>query len=202
MKIICAGMKRSGSTWLYNVVRTVTGERSCFEDQLNHMNIRTVGVVKTHRFSIDLAFGADKIFVSHRDLRDVAASAVLRGMINNRATDIIKFLFKEVEQYNQWRQISNYDMKYEEMIEDKYKEVAKIIQAIRPTAPVNARRVYDYTERIKPGRLYNPNTLLWPDHFTRIYPGYYKDVLATDTIKAIETLFRDYMIERGYLCGS
>src|SRR5262245_49638153 len=81
MIYVCAGMYRSGSTWLYNAVRLILAKAEVpglaagwiaeKDTLLKHKN----PVVKTHAFDADLAACETAVVLtSHRDLRDVLAS--------------------------------------------------------------------------------------------------------------------------------
>ena len=80
-RIICAGMYRSGSTWLFNVVRHIflsnqINPQSGYMRNIDSEDKRSVHIIKIHPYQSDIIYGDVVIFTSVRDLRDVASSAV------------------------------------------------------------------------------------------------------------------------------
>lgn len=78
--ILVAGMFRSGSTWLYNVVRVYLENNfpdnvyGCFVTDYDQQNQCCYHVVKSHEFSTELSNKASLIVLSERDYKDIAKS--------------------------------------------------------------------------------------------------------------------------------
>jgi hypothetical protein len=128
--ILSGGMPRSGSTWLFNVIRlllqTIRPEPRKFEcgwiDDLEISKKHPRRLIKLHDYRSDLVERASFIAYSFRDIRDAIASAKRKF---NRIPDLsyAKYL---IEQDHQWRNASNYVMKYEDMITDPRAEICKL----------------------------------------------------------------------------
>ena len=81
MIYVCAGMYRSGSTWLHNAVRLILaragapGLAAGWIANKDFLLTHETSVVKVHAFEEDLAGREGAIVLtSHRDLRDIMAS--------------------------------------------------------------------------------------------------------------------------------
>ena len=205
MNIVCAGMKRSGSTWLYNVVRLACANEGVtwagFEDTFNPTRCEH-RVVKTHKFAIEWVFGADKVFGSIRDLRDVAASAVRRGLVGPTPESVIRWLLKTaVDEHEAWEGYCDLIVRYEDMVADKAKAAAGVLDALGIKADVELL-VKNVASLPKPGtKAANPITLLHHNHFTDGGTGTWDKTLSAEIVHAIEAVFGEWMEKRGYpLC--
>ena len=201
MRIVCAGMKRSGSTWLYNVARLVCvahgKTKGCFEDVFAHDPDLATLVVKTHRFNEAFLFGADRVLTSRRDPRDVAASAVRRGLCRPGPVEVVRFLTKTiVDEYAHWRRYSHLDVAYEEMIADRPAAVEAVAAAIGVSA--DAREISAMVEALPVGGPADPEILLHRDHFTDGRVGTYDRTLRPETVGAVEAVFGQWMEDNGY----
>ena len=88
--VLCTGMPRSGSTWLFNAVRLLLQSEaaevcSYWKGDFDALKfLRSAGpekilLLKIHRHSPVLEKKAAVIFYSIRDIRDVIASKIRRG---------------------------------------------------------------------------------------------------------------------------
>ncbi len=129
--IIVAGLPRSGSTLLYNIVAQIL-EKKSIGVNLGYIDTKEVdsflwlledvsvnGLIKVHawnplfqKFIDDGAF----ILFSFRDLRDSSASAMQKGFIANQNNQIVDFIHQNVKMSHFWEQAKNLLLvKYEEM---------------------------------------------------------------------------------------
>lgn len=103
--IIASGMRRSGSTWMFNALRFILEEHGYnpyfrFRAIFDPADLKQgVAIIKTHKMVKELAKHADVIITSHRDLRDVAASSVrfvrmnapkIQGTFKKLQDDVLK----------------------------------------------------------------------------------------------------------------
>lgn len=206
LKIVCAGARRSGSTWLYNVTRILFDEKKkdVYEHfanrEYNPNNPRSVHVLKIHQFEKYFMETANFISTIHRDLRDVAASAVRRELIPPRKRDIIRFLNKVAKkEHGQWIQYANIDFKYEEVMSDKTGHIRKIAALMKmPVGLKIARTIHKRVEALIIPQKFDPITQLHPGHITDGNWGSFKNTLSSSIILAIEDEFGDWLERHGY----
>ena len=202
-------MHRSGSTWLFNTLRIIFQQSnqsvysyffSEFDDSVG--NNYDVHVAKTHQFDDVLSYGGyDYIFTTRRDLRDIAASAVRRGMVKNKTPTVIEFLLRTVNlEYITWLPYSDMEIIYEDMINNKEHVTARIAHhmgmTINPTLVVNA---VDILKLPKMGQDHFSDTQLHHGHLTNGTPGTYRETLTTYTVRKIENIFYSWLTEHGYV---
>ena len=211
MIYVCAGMTRSGSTWLYNAVRIILGKAGVpdlaagwiteKEELLSHRNV----VIKTHSFDAALAAQADVVLVSHRDLRDVAASLHRKFKIEF-STKAVHDTFHD---YTNWKKIASYDLRYEQLLIDKPSELEKIAAVLKlPSRTLDELHnqtiskeidAEKFTAQRTTAQRYDSVNLLHDGHFTDGRHGSWKNIVPDATIAAIETEFRDWMLAEGYM---
>ena len=204
MRIVCCGMRRSGSTWLYNVVRMACGGAAGrvwagFEDTFEPIDVDH-RVVKAHAFDVAWVFGADRVFGSIRDLRDVAASAVRRGLVPPTVEKVVRWLFRTaIEEHEAWEGYCNAIVRYEDMIVDKVAAARAVIDGLDLGDNVDAEAIVKGVDALPmPGRIVNPVTLLHHDHFTDGGVGTFTKTLCPEIVAAIDVIFGPWMARRGY----
>lgn len=207
MNIVMAGMHRSGTTWLFNVLRLLVcegGNCYCvFVQDFDPRQMRAVNVVTAHRFDGDLVRMADVLLLTHRDVRDVVASAVRIGILEPRREVVLSWLDNMVEwEYERWRPYANLDITYWEAQFDRTTWIRKVAEAIGVTADeARASRIRDEVETIGLGsrtlERYDPVTHLHPRHVTNGVPGTFGETLSPDIVEAIERRFPGYVYLRG-----
>lgn len=198
MIVLAAGMARTGSTWLYNVLRyaylnagrTVYG---CYADDYRPETKADVHVVKVHNYDDELRRRADLIFTCWRDLRDVAASAVRKRWVTGAPEDLVPYLRRILAmQYDAWEPHSDFEAMYPMIADVPLLAVARLLVRLdldrRFAEPVLAD--LDKLGRIvQPG--VNEETQLWPDHITDGGVGTYARTLSQEAIRAVERLMRE-----------
>lgn len=187
MKIVCAGFHRSGSTWLYNVVRIMCEEvygkqNVCarFFNQWDQSQKASCYVIKTHRFQPSL-IDADFIFTTIRDLRDVAASAVRMKMIEESQayTWTVNLLKQE---YEPWKKYTQLELVYEHFIEKKVVSIARIAKRLK--FDLDAQIIHEKVESIKiPTDKADVVEQLHPNHISN---ENHRGLLSKSTIRKIE----------------
>ncbi len=202
MRVLAAGMRRAGSMWLYNVARTLCAAKgethAVVQDRYAYKPGILVPVVKVHKFQEAFLFGADVILTSHRDLRDVAASAFMRGLCKRTLYAAITFLMRTVlDEYEQWAPYAIYDMRYEDMASDRLacvKQLAKVLDCADIDTTVVCRQV----DAMPVGSAGDAEALVQPPKFEDARQGIYKEILDTDTIAAINAVFKKWQKQHGY----
>ena len=202
MRVLAAGMRRAASMWLYNVARTLCATKGetqmMVQDRYAYKPGILVSVVKVHKFQEAFLFGADVILTSHRDLRDVAASAFMRSLCRPTLYGIITFLLRTVlDEYEQWIPHATYDMHYEDMISDRpacVKQIAKVLDCHHIDAAVICRQV----DSMPIGSVRDAEMLVQLPNPEYEESGIYKDVLSADILAAVEAVFKDWQKEHGY----
>lgn len=175
MRIVVAGIYRSGSTFLYNVIRETLKEVDAdyiagFEDSGSwHDHNRKHEVIKSHKFYKSLARTADKVFTSWRNIEDIKASMDrindLEGYHNAASSEdldrYIRWLLK-------WQHYSHYLMDYSKLEIGRHKDIIQdCIKILGIKDPPEANTIYENVMSLRPpeeGR--DPTTLLHADHFS------------------------------------
>ena len=197
--IVCAGMHRSGSTWLYNAVRLIIASSrvpvyACWVNKYKPDDGRKIHVVKTHLFYPKIREAADCIFTTRRDLRDVAASAVRKGICRSTPMDVLAYLTRIIdEDYIPWMQSSDFEVPYEDMIRDE-PHFIEVLAAFMGFS-VDGGEIKAEIDALDPD---DPEALLSPGHITRREPGTFAETLGLPAIRAVETAFQGWQEQRGY----
>jgi len=207
-RILCAGMHRSGSTWLFNTLRMIhifdnESVYSYFFSEYDSSKGEnaSIHVAKTHQFDDVLDVRYDYIFTTCRDLRDIAASAVRKGIITNHTNTVVKYLRHVVsEEYENWRTYSDLEVIYEDMVHDKVcttRDIANRLDIeIDPLVVSQAVEQLPFPEK---GQPYFRDTQIHYGHITNGTPGSYSETLSSRTINKIERQFSDWLIGHRYM---
>jgi hypothetical protein len=211
MIYVCAGMYRSGSTWLYNAARHIlqhasvpdlaTGWISEKDAILGHEN----ALIKIHSYDPDLAARADVVLTSHRDLRDVAASLFRKFKLEFSTEPILE----TVQDYSRWVKIAAYDLHYERLLVSKMDELRKVAAVLKlPPAAVAALPLEtilseiegeQFTEGRSTEQRFDAVNLMHENHVTDGRHGSWEGFVPDELIRAIEAEFANWMREKGYL---
>jgi hypothetical protein len=202
-KIACAGCHRSGSTWLFNAVRLImetTGQEvySCFATEYDAENTAPIHVVKCHnkrKFLLD----SDRIFTTKRDLRDIAASAVRRELIDQ--SECIDYLYRLLKQeYRPWKPLSHLEIKYEDLIRNQNLYVQNIAKILRvKVKPAVIRKKIESLSIPKGENQRDPVSLLHSNHITDGTHGSYKKTLSPYMQDLIQATFHNWLARNDYL---
>jgi hypothetical protein len=211
MIYICAGMPRSGSTWMFNVVRLLLKHAEApdlaggYVGQAEELLAHQTSIIKLHPFDFGLASRADVILTAHRDLRDVAASMKRHYEKDYSAPEMNEWVKSQVK----WTQYAAYDMHYELLLVDRLAEVKKIAGTLRLAPTVLARLPYEailneiegqkFTKKFSEASAYDAVNLLHEGHITDGRHGSWTGVLPEKDVAAIEREFRGWLTTRNYL---
>ena len=211
MIYVCAGMYRSGSTWLYNAARLI----------LQHADVPDLGagwitekgvilrhqnaLIKIHSYDSELAARADVVLTSHRDLRDVAASLFRKFKVEFSTEPI----FETMQDYSRWAKIAAYDLHYERLLVDKMAELRKVAAVLKlpqhAAAALPLEKILSeigserFTEDRSTARGYDAVNLMHEDHVTDGRQGSWKGFVPDNIVRAIEAEFACWMHQNGYL---
>jgi len=205
-KIICAGCHRSGSTWLFNALRLSLREAqipfySCFHNEYDSTRREEYHVIKTHNF-LKQHKHAYRIFTTTRDLRDIAASAVRRKLIENTPEEVVKYVKRVVNrEHTPWKKYSHLEIRYEKMYFNKVRTLTSILRKL--DLIVDPKKVHKKVEGlIIPKKQMSQITQLHPNHITKGTngrPSSYKNVLSEESINLIEDEFGWWLEKHNYI---
>lgn len=205
MLVVCAGVHRSGSTWLYNAVRLILIDSGksvygCFKTNYDPENKAEAHVVKAHKFYKELKENADFIFTCRRDLRDIVASAVRRGLIDESAAmDYLDEIIKK--EYEPWKRHSNLEIVYEKMLKRRKTDYIKKLAEIMGIDNIDSLEIRDKIESLPIPQSEEDFDEEIQLHFGHITNGKYrtwKETLTEYTIVAIEIRYAKWLEKNGY----
>jgi len=133
--LTCAGMPRSGSTWLYNAVRIAVQQAmgGCSDngfvgfwvEKAPDITPGAVSCVKIHGYDRRVVKYSDVVFYSYRDVRDVLASLERFSGVSpsiEQADNLIRS-----DKF--WRAEADFVMRYEDMIQSPFETMSGILSA-------------------------------------------------------------------------
>ena len=207
----CAGLRRSGSTWLFNVVRIILNKKfnsvkSIFAS--NNKDITDQDLIKIHHFNESIANKSKLIFITIRDFREVVASCIRRNAANEsnsqitndsgyvidfeNLNDIKDFLNREKTNFELWKSRANLIIPFHYMQTNKAKTIRTIANEIK--IEINEQEILEEVESLKvPEKLCDPTTFLWANHITNGNIGSY-DEITIEIKQFIEETYADYII--------
>lgn len=157
MLIVIAGKKRSGSTAQYNLVRLILeqeGEVNCIK-RIEDIEEGKINLLKYHRFVKSLFNKAHFVFTTDRPTEEIVESCKAFG---------IKY---EGEKWNTWfkrwgQHPNAYHMDYKDIINAPDFCIMYISHALG--IKVEPDEILEKFLAIKPGKEYDPKTMLFPNH--------------------------------------
>ncbi|MGD9827250.1 MAG: glycosyltransferase [Hyphomicrobiaceae bacterium] len=204
--VLCAGIHRSGSTFLFNVAHEVlsrTGKPVCAEWILgyNEQDPAPIHLVKLHDPAPWLEDVADVVFTSRRDLRDIVAS--LDRMNLAQGTDEHRQVaMTAAELHRYWAETTAFDFAYEEVMADRVgavEQMARILGVPLTRAEAeDALANIDNTIKNSSSSHWDSATLLHPNHRGGGDVMGWRLKLPRRTIEAIEETCGDWLDRYGY----
>lgn len=167
MIIAIAGIKRSGSTLLYNAVR-LTLEHAGMEPHIygesNRPPYDEPAIIKIHRFRKDVAEQADHVFISNRGYTDVKDSLERFNGEEQRWERLVLF-YKWLQRWSLYSTPEHY-FEYKDLTEDIEGCVKRIASILRVyVVPENIVKELQQIEPPENGQ--DPKTLLFSNHITQ-----------------------------------
>jgi hypothetical protein len=202
-------MYRSGSTWLYNAVRLVLEEARVpgvtagwIADREKILAARH-SVLKIHAYDEKLAEPGNIVLTSHRDLRDIAAS------LSRKFSFTMETLQETVEAHARWAEVAVYDLRYENLLTDRMRELRKVAGLLRLPEPTVEALPFEsilgklegekFTEKRSTAQRFDSVNLLHDGHITDGRHGSWDGALSTESVREIEQKYRPWLTARGYL---
>jgi len=148
MRILVAGIYRSGSTWLFNAVKLIAEASTEQEfttafyqsEQYNYRDEEFV-IVKTHKYYPNIIRDFDFIFTSNRDPLDIFYSMqnVHKKGISSEYRNASNFLgLNEFTGWlEEWNNHTDYCMEFEQMMEDKKQVLTDIADVMGVDVDIN-----------------------------------------------------------------
>lgn len=169
MNILIAGMKRSASTKLYNMVRLACEQAgvtyACFYDNYDEKQERLFDVdfqvVKIHKWNEQWRDWADLILTTYRPIQDAIVSGQRFGIDK-------KDILRSVEWLVYWNLYANNMFSYTQLTEKEDMTLEFLIKRVLKLKTVDVHNVLLDLHNLKPGKEYNPVTLLHPNHITNV----------------------------------
>lgn len=205
--ILSAGLPRSGSTLLYNLLRLTLVHHLNDDEHLSCgwiEDMRTVPfgnytLLKLHNHEEDLTRRSDLIVYSYRDIRDVLASQQ-RKFGTPPSLNLADHL---VSQHDSWCQSAHIQIRYEDFDTKRQSQLVKEIanhldlaNHIRPHQVIHQLEALPKTSETS--EKYDPDTLFHPGHITDGRHGSWKNQLEQDLVKAVEAKHGDWLTNHGY----
>lgn len=174
MRIIVAGLYRSGSTWLFNVVRFICEEHgtvySCFEDQYDQWESGKFDfeIVKAHKFD-EIWIPGSVILTSIRPWKEVRKSMIRLRELNktgNKTQHIRIPTF--LEWLARWNNHNNYCMEFKDIYTRPLGVIKEVAAAI--SLDCEAKAIYEKVQALKPPKDgIDKVTLMHSNHITKYY---------------------------------
>ena len=209
MNILVAGIPRSGSTRLYNIIRLILLQKFSFEslhcgwhDKFDLQKAGVHNIIKLHYFDQKWCDWADVIFTTKRDLRDILASSIDFGMLDIRFLSEEKiniFLNDIVEKYNYWKQNSDLEVIFESFEENKRQVITRIFEICKLRVDVDEvlRRI-DYIAENRNNKAL-VGEYISKKHISNKADSTYRDRLDSETLQVVQDAFADWLKMNGYL---
>lgn len=170
--LLVAGMRHSGSTALFNILRLGMESlglpfESGYTEKLDLEKIAAsesgIFLLKTHEYRDDVAQLADFVFTTKRDLRDTVASAVRRNFPLCERLNAIEYSKYNRQLWEMWAEMSDYEFHYETHMREPVQSVMSVLNAVG----LQRAGAYEIAKGINalPTDQYNV-TLLSPTHIT------------------------------------
>lgn len=159
MKIGVCGIKRSGSTAQFNMVRLIletkweintTGDSFHFIDGIN--------LYKTHVFNKSVFDMSDYIFTTDRDRVEIMQS------LDRFNVGEVKPMSRMVRDLEQWKRKSLHQ-EFTDIVNNPEKCIEEIANHLG--VDVDTEDILTKFKAIKPEKEYNPKTMLFPNHITK-----------------------------------
>lgn len=205
--IIIAGMRHSGSTAIFNIVRLALEKKKIiysgfysehYKNPIENLRDGKLLLIKTHELRDDVACSNGIVITARRDLRDTVASAVRRGFaLEKQVGGAVEYAKYNRSLHDIWIKRSDYVFIYEDFIKDPLGCTARLLKFLGLN-DVDHAEIYDELCNV-PVDDYK-NTLLSPTHITdpdRKLSFY--DTLKQDQIDIINRHHNSWLRQYGYM---
>jgi len=203
--LIVAGMRHSGSTALFNVLRLTLeslgiefesgySEKTWLRSSKRNKQLR---LIKTHEMRDDLITGQAIIISTTRDLRDTVASAARRGWGRYNQLGAVEYAKFNRSLHEIWHQQAHYTFDYEKFVTDPAESVSQVLGFL-DIHSVNITKLIDEINIIPTDNW--DKTLLTPTHITDPEHSLsYVDTLSKDDAETITRQNYKWLLANGYV---
>jgi len=199
--IFSAGMPRSGSTLLYNILRLILEEQ--YGDDLTHgwvEDLKTIPgkkvfLIKTHSLDLHDRRRASKIFYTFRDIRDVMVSR-WKKFDKEPGMDMVRYY---IRQYQFAKKHADMVIQYEAFTEHIPDYIRQIAQTLN--YPVDVDTITNKLPDIKtnaPNQYDSGKSLLHGNHATGTKKEEWKELLPESLQQQIHKEFDWWLKENNY----
>jgi len=199
--VLAAGMPRSGSTMLFNIVRlcleqNYPGQLSAgWIGEIHRLPPAPVWLLKVHTVPRLLAWRANAIFCSFRDVRDALVSAQRKF----GAEPSLERCREYVREDQAARAYADCRLRYEELTAQPESAIEQVGRALAvPVDVAQVLRQLPHPDARAPASGYDRTTLLHPNHATRTVAGDWRQVLPPELQVRIAEEFADWLRANGY----
>jgi hypothetical protein len=182
-RIIIAGLYRSGSTWQFNAIRIILKQAGIVFNQYNiyqpELSLINEGaqyeICKLHKFGYFALLnraGIDKLYIITSVRRfDEALNSYKRCFPKEYATNISispNWWNEALADYLRWRLLSNYDMSYDQLTNNKLQVILNLIMVLN-FSNVDPHTVLSELETLLPptDKEYDPVTCYFRNHISQ-----------------------------------
>lgn len=204
--IVVAGMRHSGSTALFNLIRLALKQEGIpftagYSENAEHQQAfavtRHLKLIKTHEFRDDIAYATSIVITTRRDLRDSVASAKRRGFsLLERVGGDIEYAKYNRSLHDIWLPHSDYVFEYERFMYAPVEETRKLFDFLG-LEHANAEEIQKTVAALPTDRY--QETLLSPTHITDPeHAKTYLDTLSGGVIEKINNDHARWLARYGY----
>lgn len=204
--IVVAGMRHSGSTALFNIVRLALNEkglayRSFYSEGKDSEALNDPDedllLIKTHELRDDVLARADVVVTTRRDLRDTVASAMRRDFpLLKKLNGVVEYAKYNRSLHDIWLPHADYEFVYEDYMADPVIEARRLLIFLG-LEDVDISAICKKTASL-PTDQYN-TTLLSPTHVTDpLRAMSYRDSLSEAHLARINTDHGSWLRRYGY----
>lgn len=196
MNILIAGMGRSGSTALFNIVRELLKDTDLYSHHEFEFDMgaqKTNNILKTHYKEYD--DWPDIILTARRNMIDVLASfKKFHGRYSSDPPEV--WVKRFLEWHEKWVDRTDYEMEYDRFVCAPI-TIIKEIAAVIGVKDYDAEEIFktvDSYKQLKVAKDFDPKTLLHPTHIT--YST--RDVLDTQELKVVNEIAGEWQEKYNY----
>lgn len=199
--IVSAGMPRSGSTLLFNILREILIRKwgslsSGWYGDIADLDKGNAYLIKLHNLNWYYRVRANQKFYTYRDVR-VAAVSSLHKFNKEPSIDDIR---TNINQYLIAKSSCDLMIKYEELVSDPFVHVSKIIDVLE--VQVDIDEIIESSFNLNPpdsgSSTYSKETLLHKGHFTYTNDDEWRSVLSEELQVCLRKEFDWWFEECGY----
>lgn len=211
-KIVVCGMRQSGSTVFYNIIRQSyllkgIDVYGCVHNRYEEKNRKKVHIRKCHEYYEEIKEWGDCFVVTKRDPRDclISSRKKKKGCYPSTNKKMIEYGSKIIKAYEDWVNISSYAFCYEDYKRSPIEVIEEILEVFGLVVGICADEIYEYVERIKTfdrktlkSDRYK-ETLLTPKFITnKGRVGGYKKFMTIKEIEFFNNHFQNWLNKEGY----